>query len=339
MTLDSSVLRHIESQLAAAYSAQSVVITGVQKLSGGAIQENWELSADVAGGCAPGLLQWVLRKDSAAVVASSRSRLEQAALLSIVYGCGIRAPRPLLVDDGTSVGFPFFVMEKLPGLAQGHLLTRDEGLVPNRQALMQDMGAQMALLHAIEPPQAELGFLGTPAQNPLLARLASLRGQLDALGEAQPALEAALRWCERHAPASVSPTLVHGDWRTGNLMIHEGRLAGVLDWEFAGWGDPREDLGWFAARCWRFNRPDLAGGGLGELEDLLVAYAAAGGRSLVRADIQFWEVLAHLRWAVIALEQQARHRSGQQRSLELALTGRLVPRLLLGALDEIAAIA
>lgn len=339
MTLDSSVLRQIEPRLAAACGAQSVAITGVQKLSGGAIQENWQLSADVTGGRAPGPLQWVLRKDSAAVVASSRSRTEEAALLRIVCDCGMRAPRPLLVDDGASVGFPFFVMEKLPGLAQGHRLTRDPGLVPDRQALMRDIGAQLALLHAIGPPQAELGFLGTPARNPLLARVASLRGQLDALGEAQPALESALRWCERHAPASVAPTLVHGDWRTGNLMIHEGRLAGVLDWEFAGWGDPREDIGWFAARCWRFNRPDLTGGGLGELEHLLAAYAAAGGRALVRADIRFWEVLAHLRWAVIALEQQARHRSGQQRSLELALTGRLVPRLLLGALDEIAAIA
>ena len=47
MTLDSSVLRQIEPRLAAACGAQSVAITGVQKLSGGAIQENWQLSADV----------------------------------------------------------------------------------------------------------------------------------------------------------------------------------------------------------------------------------------------------------------------------------------------------
>ena len=159
MTLDSSVLRQIEPRLAAACGAQSVAITGVQKLSGGAIQENWQLSADVTGGRAPGPLQWVLRKDSAAVVASSRSRTEEAALLRIVCDCGMRAPRPLLVDDGASVGFPFFVMEKLPGLAQGHRLTRDPGLVPDRQALMRDIGAQLALLHAIEPPQAELASL------------------------------------------------------------------------------------------------------------------------------------------------------------------------------------
>ncbi|MNH35246.1 hypothetical protein D3C79_959160 [compost metagenome] len=43
--------------------------------------------------------------------------------------------------------------------------------------------------------------------------------------------------------------------------------------------------------------------------------------------LRFWQVMAHLRWAVIALQQAERHASGQQRSLELALTGRMVSEL------------
>ncbi len=335
MKLDVAFIEILQPLLASACGARRVTVDETSKLSGGAIQENWLLVARVEGGPAQGAAHWVLRKDAAAVVSSSWTRLQEAALLHTACEAGVAAPRPLLVDDGAALGFPFFVMQRLEGLAQGHRLTREQALVPDRAALVRDIGTQLARLHAIVPPQPGLAFLGAPPKDALAARINSLRVQIDELGAMQPALEFGLRWCERHAPAPMAPVLVHGDWRTGNLMIHEGRLSGVLDWEFAGWGDPREDIGWFAARCWRFARPDLTAGGLGELVDLLDAYANAGGMTLVRDDIRFWEVLAHLRWAVIALQQEHRHRSGQQRSLELALTGRLVPGLLLGALNDI----
>jgi aminoglycoside phosphotransferase (APT) family kinase protein len=110
-------------------------------------------------------------------------------------------------------------------------------------------------------------------------------------------------------------------------MVEGGVLSGVLDWEFAGWGDPREDLGWFTARCWRFARPDLEAGGVGHLDDLLAGYRSVAPLDLDRDTLRFWQVMAHLRWAVIALQQAERHLCGQQRSLELALTGRLVSEL------------
>ncbi|HEX3065857.1 MAG TPA: hypothetical protein VHQ39_10260, partial [Dongiaceae bacterium] len=64
--------------------------------------------------------------------------------------------------------------------------------------------------------------------------------------------------------------------------------------------------------------------------------AAAGGRKIDAIAVHFWEVMAHLRWAVIALQQADRHISGQQRSLELALTGRILPELELTIIDLIA---
>ena len=53
------------------------------------------------------------------------------------------------------------------------------------------------------------------------------------------------------------------------------------------------------------------------------------------AAVRYWELVAHLRWAVIALEQGERHLSGRQRSLELALTARLVPELELAVLRNV----
>ncbi len=55
-------------------------------------------------------------------------------------------------------------------------------------------------------------------------------------------------------------TLVHGDFRMGNLMVDGERVTGVLDWELAHIGDPVEDLGWLCVPAWRFARPDLPGG-------------------------------------------------------------------------------
>jgi aminoglycoside phosphotransferase (APT) family kinase protein len=151
----------------------------------------------------------------------------------------------------------------------------------------------------------------------------------------RPALEWALRWAERNAPESPDVVLTHQDFRTGNYMVDAGGLTGILDWEFAAWGDPMCDVGWFCARCWRFGRDDLEAGGIAGRPPFYRGYVAESGRAIEGSSVYYWEVMAHVRWAVIALLQAARHLTGEQRSLELALTGRLVPELEWGALQMI----
>jgi aminoglycoside phosphotransferase (APT) family kinase protein len=128
-------------------------------------------------------------------------------------------------------------------------------------------------------------------------------------------------------------SLVHRDLRTGNYLVHEGRLSAVLDWEFAAWANPMEDLGWFTAKCWRFGEVDCEAGGVGPLAPFLEAYAQAGGVPVEPNALRFWQLIAHLRWAVIALQQVQRHLSGIESSLELALTGRVLPELELNVLN------
>ena len=69
------------------------------------------------------------------------------------------------------------------------------------------------------------------------------------------------------------------------------------------------------------------GGGLTSVEPFLDGYASAGGSAISRDDLTYWQAMAHLRWAVIALQQARRHATGAERSLELALTGRIVHEL------------
>ena len=311
-----------------ATQAHAVRVTRYERLSGGAIQDNWSLDVVIDGGAWQGEHRYVLRTDAASTVASSLSRAQEFAVLRVAHQAGIATPAPLLLcTDPRVLGRTFFLMQRINGVAQAHRLTREPALVPDARALVQSLGANLARIHSIRPPQRELSTLPAPPAHPAQTAITTLRAHLDTLNDAYPALEWGLRWCEKRAPSACNVTLIHGDYRTGNYLVDDGRLAGVLDWEFAGWGDPRQDIGWFTARCWRFHGVDLEAGGLAPIEPFLEGYEAAGGCAVSRDDLTYWQVMAHLRWAVIALQQARRHTSGGERSLELALTGRIVHEL------------
>jgi len=118
-------------------------------------------------------------------------------------------------------------------------------------------------------------------------------------------------------------------------MVDGGRLTAVLDWEFAHWGDPREDIGWFIARCWRFGNDAKVAGGIARFASLLEGYNEVADARVTAGECQYFEVLAAARWAAIALLQGDRFVKGGERSLELALTGLMPPEMELDALDII----
>jgi aminoglycoside phosphotransferase (APT) family kinase protein len=119
-------------------------------------------------------------------------------------------------------------------------------------------------------------------------------------------------------------------------MVEDGELTAILDWEFAGWGDPYEDIGWFCARCWRFGSAREAGG-IGSREAFYRGYEAESGEQIDAGIVPWWEVMATVRWAVIALQQGMRHISGEEPSLELALTGRRIGELELDMMTQLKA--
>jgi aminoglycoside phosphotransferase (APT) family kinase protein len=309
-------------------SASDVRVTRYERLPGGAIQDNFLLDVDIAKGPWRGSHGFVLRTDAPSNIAASLTRAQEFAVLNVAHAAGVATPKPLfLCRDRAVIGREFFVMERLPGIAPGHRLTREAELVPDPDALAHALGVNLARIHAIRPPVVALDELAPPAADPALAAIADYRAYLDRLDDAYPALEWGLRWCERHAPSASTITLIHRDYRTGNYLVEGGRLAGVLDWEFAGWGDPREDLGWFTARCWRFAAVDREAGGIASSDPFLAGYESIAGWRISRSELDYWQLMAHLRWAVIALQQAQRHLVGGERSLELALTGRIVHEL------------
>jgi aminoglycoside phosphotransferase (APT) family kinase protein len=324
---ETSTRQRLAEFVARAAGGHDAVIVALERMSGGAVQENWALDVKLNGE----LRRWVLRTDAKATVRESLTRAQEFSVLKIAHAASVLAPEPLfLCDDPAVTGRLFFIMERLPGVAAGHKVTRDSKLVPDGGRLARELAANLARLHRITPAHAGLEFLPT-----MLARdcVAHYRSYLDTLSHPYPALEWGLRWCEINAPQHEDTTFIHRDYRTGNYLVHDGHLAGVLDWEFPAFGNPLEDVGWLFARCWRFARPDLAVGGIAGLEDFIAEYERVSGRRVAPGDLNYWQVMAHLRWAVIALQQLERHLSGTERSLELALTGHIVGQIELEILN------
>lgn len=322
----------LEGFIAQAAGAKAATIRKARLLSGGAIQENWLVEAEVDGGQYAGILDVVVRTDSPSGVAVSHSRAQEFALLKAAFAAGVTVPEPLwLCEDRNTIGRPFFVMRRVGGTAAAHQLVKAAAGVDDGGALAERLGAELARIHSIRPPRPDLAFLPCHEQAPAIHAIRTFRTYLDGHHTPHPALEWGLRWLERHAPArganALDLVLCHGDYRTGNYMVDETGLTGILDWEFAGWSDPLEDIGWFCAKCWRFGANDREAGGIGKRAEFYRGYERVAGNPIDRGQVKYWEVMAHMKWAIIAIQQAERHVSGEETSLMLALTGHMVPEL------------
>ena len=284
-------------------------------LAGGASRDMWIIEAKI-GGAAQTL---VLRRDLPTTMhEQALTRAQEFRLMQIAYENGVRVARPRwLCENPEVLGSPFFLMDYVEGIAIGRKVVQLEGI----GALLPDqMAEQLAHIHALPPPE----FLPRPPDgvSPAREAIAQTYAALDSLSVHNPAFEFALRWAERHAPTPDQITFNHGDFRIGNLIVNQGELAAVADWEFAHVGDPDEELGYLCMRDWRFGNTRLRMGGIGEREPFLQAYERFSGRTVSRTAVDFWEFLGNVRWGVICLVQANRHLSGRDPSVELASLGR-----------------
>ena len=314
--------------LAAEFGATRAEIRDIASLSGGAIQENWKLHCVFAGGREAGERRYVLRKDARSTIAASRSRLQEFALVRAAHAGGVTVPRPVAAcADAAILGAPFAIYEYVAGVGLGPKVVKDTSLGGDRAMLTERLARELALIHKIALPRAGLEFLGTPPASPALAAVAELRGYLDSTPLRRPGLEWGLRWAETHAPAPGEILLTHRDFRTGNYMVDERRPHGSarLGVRRLGRSHGRYRL---VLRPLLALRPRRSGGRRHRRADaVLPRLRIRSGRQVDDARVRYWEVVAHLRWAAIALLQGWRHASGAEPSLALALTGRIADEL------------
>jgi aminoglycoside phosphotransferase (APT) family kinase protein len=300
--------------------ADALRATRLEPLRGGAVLRHWRLDLELDGGAFAGPQSWVLRMDGATPLGFGLTRAREFALQRKLFRAGLKLAEPLFMccDEGV-FGARFFLMRWLPGEAGGDAVV---GAGAN-EALAAALARELARLHRFDLQRA-LHFLGPPPADAAAARAAALARHLAADEDPHPVAQWALRWLERRKPAPARPVLGHGDFRTGNYLVDRGALAGVLDWDFAQWSDPDEDIGWFCSRHWRFGARGLEAGGIAPRAVLYRAYEEAAGRMIDPERIHYWEVMAALRWLVIALKQRDRFLKRGERSLDLALTGKRI---------------
>jgi len=316
--------RALEQFLARESRAVAVSIHSASLLSGGAVQESWRVDAEFAGGTRSGRHALVLRTDAPTRLAASLARPQEFAVLRAAHRAGVLVPEPLFccADPGV-LGRPFFVMTWMPGATSGAALVRNDEAEDRRGGIAARLAQELARIHAITPPHADLtAALGEALPDPAASRLRLYRSWLDEFHDPHPVAEWALRWLDREKPPTQEIGLCHGDFRTGNYLVDENGPTAILDWEFAAWGDPHEDIGWFCCKSWRFGALDREAGGLVGRDRFYRAYEARSGRSLDPRRLLYWEVMASLRWLILALQQRDRFLRGGERSLALALTGR-----------------
>lgn len=320
-----SVLDFVKSQT----NADRINLIEFKQLSGGAIQDNYGLKVDLVGGYMPGKQAFVIRSDAPSSLAVSLSRPQEYQVIELAHANGVKAPKPYwLCTDLNVIGQEFYVMQWVAGTASAQSLVPDKALdQQQRKDLCFTLGREIALLHKIPYAKDTLPFLKKPYGNAAQQRIDEYQQALDRLPEPEPIIELGLQILKEYMPETRPRVLCHCDYRTGNYMVKDGQLSAILDWEFTAWSDPYEDLGWFCARSWRFGNDTNEAGGIGNKADFFAGYASISQEQPDEFLVKYWELMASVRWAIIALEQAQRFIASHEESIELALTGRMAPEI------------
>jgi aminoglycoside phosphotransferase (APT) family kinase protein len=301
----------LRAAVARALDDESVTIDGLRRLSGGASRETWAFDAVEGAGR---LHPLILRRDPPGAPKSGMGL--EAVVLRAAAAAAVPVPKLLVAsDDPTILGAPFIIMERVPGETIPRRILRDDAYQSARPLLAAQCGHVLGKIHRIPVTEVPGLALADPVEE--------WRSTLHELGEPHPAFELGLRWLDANRPPARPATVVHGDFRNGNLIVGPDGVRSVLDWELAHLGDPMEDLGWLCVRAWRFG-VDRPVGGFGGYDELIAGYEEESGTRVDRQALRWWEALGTLRWGVMCIIQAWTHTSGFVRSVELAAIGRRV---------------
>ena len=275
-------------------------------LAGGASKEAWAVDAD-------GEPLLVRRAAVGVIHRHTLSLAHEFEVLRAAFETGVKVPRPYgYVAD--LAGREAFVMERLEGETIGRRIVQKPELEAARGLLPAQLAEELAKVHAI--PAERLPFLTAAA----IERMVE---ELDEVDEPHPAIELGLWWLRENRPPARQPVVCHGDFRIGNVVVDEHGLVGLLDWEFAHLDDPVRDLSFGLVRAWRFGMDSRRLGGIGDVEHYLERYNELTGLEVRPEELDYWELAGNVAWAIGCLTQAQRHLSGLDRSVELAILGRL----------------
>ena len=272
-----------------------VTIGRIDRTSSGFSRENWVFDATWNGETRA----LIARRDPVGSVLDTDRAVETAVLRALEH-TDVPSPTLLWVDlEGIRCDRPCLVMELVPGVCDSFALDSDRPL-GERVALAHTIYDRLAQIHLLDWRASGLGTAMTdPGSSAALVALAHWESELHRvqLGP-EPELAYVISWLREHAPTNEVTTLVHGDFKPGNLLLLDDEVSAVLDWETAHLGDPHEDLGWVTnpLRAAEHRIP-----GSWEPDDLFARWSSLTGIEVDTERVRWWQALANLKLAVIVL--------------------------------------
>jgi len=244
---------------------------------------------------------------------SAHDVLREARLLRALAPTAARVPRVLAVGEDTEIiGAPFYVMERVAGEVVTSSVPAALDAPGERRRIGEELVDALVEVHAVDWRAAGLESFSTRPEGYLERQLRRFGGLWEHNRTREiPAVERVGAWLREHLPQSPAPTIVHGDYRLGNVMLASNRPArvnAVFDWEMATIGDPLADVGYLCALWVQHDDPPP---GMFELSpitrergfptraELVARYEERSGRAMT--DIRWYRTLA-LWKAVVFME-------------------------------------
>jgi aminoglycoside phosphotransferase (APT) family kinase protein len=288
-------------------------LTSVDRLSAGASQETYKITAKIDGVEVIHALRRAPGGQLNEVTPEHPGLRTEAMLIKAAGEIDVPVPEIIYVlqeSDGLGAGF---IMEWLEGETLGARIVRHENFETLRSSLADKCGRLLAKIHSIDLDNSQLRNQLTEISPLEIVEQTWFKYQ--DLDSPQPMIDYTARWLLQNLPKDHRTCLVHNDFRNGNIMVSPNDVVAVLDWELAHIGDPMRDLGWICVNSWRFGSK-LPVGGFGEYEDLFSAYEEESGHKVNRQAVKFWEVFGSFWWAIACLGMAEHYRTGPDASVE-----------------------
>ena len=182
---------------------------------------------------------------------STHDMVREARIQQLVRNQGVPVPEILAIcEDESLLGVPFYIMSFLGGTVITDRIPGYLSTMAQREATSAAVVDTLVQLHQVDVSAGELAAFGRPE-----GYLKRQVQRFSALWEVNttlnlPEVVSIGGWLERNIPTSQAATVIHGDFRAGNLMFEPSspaRVMAILDWEMATVGDPLADLGYLTA--------------------------------------------------------------------------------------------
>ncbi|MDE5414528.1 phosphotransferase family protein [Alkalihalobacterium chitinilyticum] len=241
--------------------------------------------------------------------------------------------------DEAILGGTFFVMDKLPGKSyvpwskegkQFFKRAHEEGEIPLQFVRhLADLHLldykEIGLTEDLVEPSGKYGYIDSKINE-------FEEMYVKYLISPDPIMVDALEWLKANKPAAQRLSVVHGDYRSGNLLYSKNKITGILDWEATEIGDPMADVAYVCAKSNRMDSPLL--NYLLDKQMFLKTYSEYTGLSIDENVLHYYEVFHQVRFVLISQSAGTDFAKSKTKDLRMARQGFRWP-LMRGILAEL----